>query len=75
MTIVVLVTMRLSTAEILPLSDLEAFEAPISISFSSQSSPPVIGDVEGFLESSSVSHVAPHEGGSSGTLACDCSEK
>lgn len=77
MTIVVLVTMRLSTAELLPLYDPETFEPPISIRFSSQSSssPPVIGNVASFLESGSVSDVAPHEGGSTGTLACDCSEK
>jgi hypothetical protein len=75
MTIVVLVTMRLSTAELLPLYDPEAFEPPISIRFSSQSSPPVIGEAAGFLESGSVSDVVPHEGESTGTLACDCSEK
>lgn len=73
MTIVVLVTMRLTTAEILPLSDPETFDPPISIRFSSQSSPPITGDVGGFLESGS--DVAPHEGGSTGTLACDCYEK
>jgi hypothetical protein len=73
MTIVVLVTMRLSTAELLPLPNPETFEPPISISFSLQSSSPITGHVEGFMESGS--DVVPHEGASTGTLACDCSEK
>lgn len=73
MTIVVLVAMRLSTAELLPPPNPETFEPPISIRFSSQSFPPIAGHVGGFMESGS--DVAPHEGGSTGTLACDCSEK
>lgn len=73
MTIVVLVTMRLTAAEILSLSDPDTFDPPISIRFSSQSSPPITRGVGGFLESGS--DVVPPEGGSTGTLACDCSGK
>ncbi len=72
MTIVLLVMTRLNTADVLSMSDLDAFEPPISIRFTSLDSPP-IGDVGGFLESGC--DVAPHEGGSTGTLVYDCSEK
>jgi len=73
MTIVVLVTMRLSTAELLPLTVPETVQSPISIRFSLRSSPPIIEGVGVFLDSGS--DVAPHVGGSTGTLACNCSEK
>ena len=72
MTIVLLVTMRLSTADALSMSDPETFEPPISIRFTSPDSPP-IEDVGGYLESGC--DVVPHEGGSTGTRVYDCSEK
>ncbi|KAH8998661.1 hypothetical protein EDB92DRAFT_1941458 [Lactarius akahatsu] len=75
MTIVLLVTMRLSTVDVLSMSDPEAFEPPISIRCTSPDSPDSlpIEDVGGFLESGC--DVVPHEGGSSGTLVYDCSER
>jgi len=73
MTIVLLVTMHLSTAEVLHLHDHENFEPPISIRFASPESPPTIRDEGGFLESDC--DVARHEGGSTGTLMYDGSEK
>jgi hypothetical protein len=75
---VLLVTMHLSTVEVLHLTDSEAFEPPMSIRFASLESPPTIMDVGGFLESScdAVTHEGgSHEGGSSGTLVYDGSEK
>lgn len=75
MTIVLLVTLRLSTADVLSLSNLEAFEPTISIRFTSPISPPsIVGDVEVFLESGSDA-VPCAGGGSTGTLVYDCSEK
>ncbi|KAI9462392.1 hypothetical protein BJY52DRAFT_145100 [Lactarius psammicola] len=76
MTIVLLVMTRLSTANVLPLPEPGAFEPPISIRFTSQDSQIIVGDVGGFLESSSdvVSH-----GGEPATgtpqIVYDCSEK
>ncbi|KAI9465586.1 hypothetical protein BJY52DRAFT_593744 [Lactarius psammicola] len=72
MTIVLLVTMRLSTADVLPLSDPETFEPPIPIRFAS---PPIVEDVGGYLERGCDSDAVPHEGGSTGTLVYGCSEK
>lgn len=73
MTIVLLVTMHLSTAEVLHLTDPEAFEVPISIRFASPESPPTIEDVGDILENDY--NVVPPEGGSTGTLVYDGSEK
>ncbi|KAH9055146.1 hypothetical protein EDB83DRAFT_1109508 [Lactarius deliciosus] len=61
MTIVLLVTIRLSTADVLSMSGSESSKPPISIRLTSPDSLPTVGDVGGFLESGC--DVAPHEGG------------
>ena len=59
--------MHLSTAEVLHLTDPEAFNPQITIRFASPESPPTVGDIGDFSESDC--DVVPHVGGSTGTLA------
>ena len=71
--IVLLVTMHLSSAEVLHRTDPENFESPIPIGFASPEPSSTIRDVESFVESDG--DVVSHEGGSTGSPVYDSSEK
>ena len=73
LTIVLLVTMHLSSAEVLHRTEPEALETPIPIGFASPESSSIIRVVGGFLEGSG--DVVSHEGVSTGTPVYHSSEK
>ena len=73
LTIVLLVTMHLSAAEVIHRTDPEVSESPISIGFASPELSSTIRNIGGFLESSG--DVVSHEGRSTGSLVYDRSEK